>query len=91
MPISLLEQKNKNKLLMPILAGIVLITLIIIFGGFLKKPKISSPAEEIKIFSPKININWEILKNPILDKLEPFEIIPPLPGSHGRKNPFLPY
>ena len=89
MPISLLEQKKKNKFLLPVLGGIILITLIILWLGFSKKPE--SPSLISPTPLPKININWQALKNPILETLEPFEEISPLTGSPGRKNPFLPY
>jgi len=89
MPISLLEQKKKQKFLLPILGVIILITLIVILRGFFKKPSIV-PSSSISI-GQKINIDWDTLKSPILETLESFDVIPPLSGSYGRKNPFLPY
>jgi len=93
MPISLLEQKKKNRFLLPILGGIVLITLIVIWAGFFKKPSTPPllPSEEITPPVQIINIDWEALKNPILETLEPFGEILPLKSAPGRKNPFLPY
>ena len=93
MPISLLEQKKKNKFLLPVLAGIVLLTLIIFWAGFFKKPSAPPllPLAEITPPVQMINIDWQALKNPILETLEPFEVIPPLQAAPGRKNPFLPY
>ncbi|MEK9135272.1 MAG: hypothetical protein AAB451_03155 [Patescibacteria group bacterium] len=89
MSISFLEQKKKNKLLLPILGGIIVVTLIIIWLGFSRKPE--SPLSISLLPVHKINIDWQVLKNPILDNLELFEVIQPLQGSYGRKNPFLPY
>lgn len=90
MSISFLEQKKKNKLLLPILGGIIIITLIIIWLGLAKRQPASSPPSPVSV-KQNININWQVLKNPILDNLELFEVIQPLQGSYGRKNPFLPY
>ena len=93
MPISLLEQKKKRKLLLPILGGVMALTLIVLWANFFKKPAAPPllPLATAVPPSQKINIDWETLKNPILEKLESFDVIPPLPGSYGRKNPFLPY
>jgi hypothetical protein len=93
MPISFLEQEKKNRFLLPVLGGIVLITLIIIWVGFFKKPSALPLLPSGAITSPvqRINIDWETLKNPILGTLEPFWEILPLKSASGRKNPFLPY
>ena len=96
MPISLLEQKKKYKFLVPILGGIILLTLIIFWAGFFKnrvpQGRDEGKDEATPHRSSEININWEILKNPILETLEGgFDEIPPWPGAPGRKNPFLPY
>ncbi|MBI2038437.1 MAG: hypothetical protein HYT19_00755 [Candidatus Nealsonbacteria bacterium] len=90
MPISLLEQKKKYKFLIPILGSLVLATLIILWLAFFKNPS-ALPSSSITPPVPKININWDTLKNPILETLKSFETIPPLPAASGRKNPFLPY
>ncbi|MDO8601424.1 MAG: hypothetical protein Q7R46_01935 [bacterium] len=90
MPISLLEQKKKQRFLLPILGVIILITLVILWLGFFKEPSIV-PLSPTVSPAQKININWDALKNPILETLETFDTIPPLQGDYGRKNPFLPY
>ncbi|OGZ23476.1 MAG: hypothetical protein A3A08_01000 [Candidatus Nealsonbacteria bacterium RIFCSPLOWO2_01_FULL_41_9] len=96
MSISLLEQKKKQKFLLPILGVIILITSIVIWQGFFKNRVPSGARDELEdeaaLHRPiKINIDWSTLKNPILETLEPFDLILPLQGSYGRKNPFLPY
>ena len=94
MSISPLEQKKKNRVLLPVLIGIILITLIIIWQGFFKKSSIAEPQRgenEAALHRPKINIDWATLKNPTLETLEPFNEILPIDGAAGRRNPFLPY
>ena len=39
---------------------------------------------------PKIEINFGVLKNPVLKELQPFEEINPLEERAGRENPFTP-
>jgi len=61
-------------------------------------PVTSSVVERLS--DKKIEINFDVLKNPILKKLQPFEIILPLEQTvkpeepegvkAGRDNPFLP-
>jgi hypothetical protein len=54
---------------------------------FLKAPPpVSKPAPP-----REIKINFDILKNPILEKLQPFEFIPLFEEKPGRENPFTPY
>lgn len=38
-----------------------------------------------------IRINFEILRNPLLEELQTFEEIQPYKDQVGRENPFLPY
>jgi len=40
---------------------------------------------------PRVEINFEVLKNPLLKNLVSLEAIPPFEGEVGRENPFLPY
>lgn len=49
------------------------------------------PREEliIKHFK-KIEIDFELLENPLLNQLQPIEKIPPFEGEVGRENPFIP-
>lgn len=100
MPIVFEKQKKTQRNLIFILLGVFLIIIIVLWQGFFKKEE-----EEIlpvSIIFPKkeVKINFEILKNPLLEKLQPFseitpfeEIIPPKgkPEKVGRENPFIPY
>ena len=85
-------QRSKIQKYLPhILIGVLLITALIVWLGFLRKEEISLP--EISIFPQKIEINFEVLENPFLDELESFEKIQLPEGGvkTGRSNPFIPY
>ncbi|MDI6591444.1 MAG: hypothetical protein QME61_00655 [Patescibacteria group bacterium] len=85
MKIAFLEKRKKQKYL--ILTIIILTILMGIWYGFLLKPK---PLP--KVFKPpEIKINFEVLKNPLLEELQPFEEIKPFEEKIGRENPFISY
>jgi uncharacterized membrane protein len=91
MAISILEKTKRQNYLLIVLLILILITSFVIWRGFFYKKKsietiISKPEREIKI-------DFETLKNPIWEELQPFEKINP-PGPEikiGRENPFIPY
>ena len=85
---SFIEPKRKKQYLLLLLGAIIVGILFLVWNYFLAKPT-------LPVFQPtpppEIKINLEILKNPILEQLEPFETISPFEGEVGRENPFLPY
>lgn len=95
MAITFTQEENKQKNLLLIFLALILIIFLIFYFGYLKKEKISffkgseiSPSN----LPRKFEINFEVLKNPILKKLQIFEKIEPVkPEEVGRENPFLPY
>lgn len=89
MAITFLEQKKRQRYLLLIFALITVATLVLLWQGFLLKPKPLPPPAVLK--PPEIKINFEILKNPILKELQPFKEIEPSKEKIGRENPFLPY
>ncbi len=88
------QKIEKQKKLLFISGGIILVTILIIlwYQGFLKIPGIQ-PLDEPEIIMPerKIEINFEFLGSQILKDLQPFEEITPSKEVSGRENPFLPY
>lgn len=83
------EKKGKNYLISLGIIIAILICLAIIWIVFFSKAK---EAPSPVIFEPKeIKINFEILKNPALEKLQLFEYIKPTEEEIGRENPFIPY
>lgn len=90
MAITFIERTKRQKRLILVFVFVVLITSIILWKGYFAPKK---PVEEI---TPEITpfkkpeINFEVLKNPILKELEFFERI--LPSEKiGRENPFEKY
>lgn len=83
------KQKRQSYLALLFLILIILI-FILIRQGYFAKVKITAPPEAIPEL-PKIEINYEALKNPILKDLQLFDDIKPFEGEAGRENPFVPY
>lgn len=91
MAITISEEKKRKNYLIIVLGILILLVILIaiIWKIFLQKPEKILPPITLK--SPEIKINFEILKNPILKELQPFEEIKPFTEPVGRENPFLPY
>jgi len=89
MAITFLEEK-KSKNYLVLFSGILLLLAIsILIWRVLIQPEKVLPSTPIR--PPEVKINFEVLKNPILKELQPFEEIKPFTGPIGRENPFLPY
>jgi hypothetical protein len=79
--------------------GIVLLTLGVIWWGFLRsEPQKVAPAQGVggQLKQPEIQIDFETLNSPFLQEVEEFPEIPPFSPSTtgerlGRENPFIPY
>ncbi len=95
MAITFVQQKKTQKYLILIFGALILIIAFVFFSDYFQEGKeifISEPIVS-KHLSP-IKIDFQVLENPILQKLsEPFPDLPlALPiGKVGRENPFLPY
>jgi hypothetical protein len=90
MAITISQPGKRQKYLILILIFLVLVFLIILFKNFLLKPKAIEESKEMKK-PPLIEIDFRVLENPNLKKLEVFEEIPALEKEFGRENPFIPY
>jgi len=92
MPTNFLEQKKRQKYLIPIILVIIIATVIILwFGYFKKEPSPFSPKVPTGPVLREIEIDFSVLENPFLTKLQPFIEISPFEGKKGRINPFEPY
>lgn len=91
MAITFLQQRKKQKYLLPILAVLILVTGIVLWGGlFTENGALLTPALPRRLIK-EAEINFQVLENPVLEKLQPFEKIPPFLEEVGRGNPFLPF
>lgn len=89
MAITFIQEKKKQKYLLLAFGAILVIIIIIILIGFGRDKIVVSVPQ----LPPKktISINFNVLENPILKELSPFEEISPFGDEKGRGNPFLPY
>jgi hypothetical protein len=83
-----IEPKRRKQYLILLLIVIILGILFLAWNYLINKhvPSIPKPTPP-----PEIKINFDILKNPLLEELEPFEKIPAFEEKIGRENPFIPY
>ncbi len=89
MEATFIKQKGKQKKLILVLIGVILIFLILWWSGALT-PKEREPIELIvEVVYPEINFN--ILESQLLQTLSPFIRISPFEEEIGRENPFIPY
>ena len=89
MAITFLQQRKKQKRLIFVLLAVIILIFIVVWRGFLVKPK--PVLVPIILEPPKIEINFGVLKGPVLKEFQPFEEIKPFEEEIGRENPFTPY
>jgi len=91
MAIVFLQQRKVHKNLIIVFALVFIILLFVIWQGFFKK-EIPSSQEFLYFPHPEVEINFDVLKSPFLEGLQPFSEIGPLKEPlEGRPNPFLSY
>jgi hypothetical protein len=91
------SQQKKQKYMIWIFIAVLIITLIVIYFGFLKD-KIKIGGINVPSFGPantditigKINIDFDMLDKEELKNLTPFEDALPFNGKVGREEPFKP-
>jgi hypothetical protein len=102
MAIVFVQQNKKQKILIFILVSCLVLTGLVLWLGFFSPSQPSSQdyitenTENTDLSSDEIEIEFDVLKNPLLKELQPFSEIQPLEnststGGKGRQNPFLPY
>jgi len=88
MAITFPQIKKRQIYLILLLVVVIFGIIFLVWNYFLAKPQLSV---YVPVPPPEIKINFEILKNPILEQFELFEIISPFEETIGRENPFTPY
>lgn len=91
MVITFLEKRKKLRELIPVVVVVVLVSAFILWQGFFVKEEVQFPEELPQKPAKKIEINFQVLKHPIFEKLQVFEEIPVFEQDLGRENPFTPY
>lgn len=91
MAITFTERRKKLRYLFLVLVIIIFITIIVIWQGFFAKAKLPPLLPPVEIPTKKLEINFEVFKSPLLEKLQPLEEIPALEEKVGREDPFIAY
>jgi len=91
MAIEFLQAQKKQRYLILILTLAICAILLVIWLGFFRTPAPVVPVSSPMVAQPKIEINWDVLKDTKLEALKTFEQIPDLKGKAGRENPFTSY
>ncbi len=93
MAVNFVQQKKKQKYLLYVVVIVIVITMVLLWLGYFRESEVFPIIEEGIQTSTvsRITIDLEVLKNPFIKKLEPFEGISDFEGQKGRANPFLPY
>ncbi|PIP23797.1 MAG: hypothetical protein COX90_02000 [Candidatus Nealsonbacteria bacterium CG_4_10_14_0_2_um_filter_38_17] len=90
-----LQQRKKQRYLVLVFAGAIFVILLLIWSNFFNKPSSEPtlPSPGVVIVPKEIKINTDILKDPRLGELQPYEEIAPFTETDtekiGRKNPFV--
>lgn len=91
MAIDFLQAQKKQRYLIIILTLAICAILFVVWLGFFKSPAPVVPGSFPQVIKPKIEINWDVLKDTKLEELQIFQQIPALKDKAGRKNPFISY
>jgi hypothetical protein len=84
-----IKENRKQKYYIIAFGLVLLVTVVIIWQGFLKNP------ESTPVIAPPpprdVKINFALLDSDALKDLQVFESFPPFEGTKGRQNPFVSY
>lgn len=89
MAITLLQKQKIQKYLILAFIAVLIIIVFVLWLGYRKKEDL--PPQEVFIVQEEVRIDFEVLKNPLLQELEVLEKIEPFAEEAGRENPFLPF
>lgn len=87
---TVLEQKKKQRILAGALLGVVVVTAGVLWFGFFQS---SSTPSNLNIKTvpgfKSVEVNTNVLNNPIFDVLDNPRNAPSIPSGVGRSNPFV--
>jgi hypothetical protein len=90
MAIVYIKQKKIQKTLILVFTAILLIIAFVVWRGF-SEEKEEAFLEKLIVPREEVKIDFDFLKRPFLEELQPFSEIEPLGEEVGRENPFVPY
>jgi hypothetical protein len=89
--VTVYQKIKRQQILIIVFLVVVLITVSIWYLGG-KKTQFVPPVQPVETPFKKVEINFQVLENPLLKELEFYEKIGPIkPEEVGRENPFLPW
>jgi hypothetical protein len=96
MAIVFLQQKNEQKKLILVFFFILLLTAVVLWFGYFKEDKLDEMGPvSVNPSAKKVDINFEVFKNPLFAEFRSFSPIEPFKESTstavGRENPFISY
>lgn len=89
MAVDFVEKKKKQKYLLFFGLGLVAVTAVILYFGYFNAGEELSVPDTTIIAKKNIKIKYEVLENPLIKDLLPFESAPLYEGDLGRENPFV--
>lgn len=90
MAIVYIKQRKIQKILIPVFITVLLIIAFVVWQGFFREEK-ETFLEKLILPRKEVKIDFDFLKSPFLENLQPFSEIEPLEEEIGRENPFVPY
>lgn len=92
MAITIFQQKKRQQYLIMVLVIVILAIIFVVWQGFLSGGMITLTEQKVPLIQKEIKINFDVLKDPQLENLQPLEELPlPQEEEFGRENPFVPY
>ena len=89
MAIVFFEEQKRQQYLILVFGVVILATVTVFWFGVFQRPPLGPLESPESPYSKKVEINFEVFKNPALSKMELFSEIRPFEGVVGRENPFL--
>ncbi len=90
MPVNFIQERKRQKFLVPIVLAVFGVTLLVLWFGYFRGGEIPAPPA-VQPGQIKIKIDLGVLENPFLKEIQPFPAVPTPESGQGRENPFLPY